>query len=435
MPLFCLGLNHRTAPLAAREQLTYAPAALEAALARFCPGRSPNRRELVILSTCNRTEVYAYDPAFEGSGESGDPFDALFEVLVEARGVSAVTVASYLYRLAGAEAVQHLCRVAAGLESMVVGEPQILGQVSGALKAALRHQTAGAVMTALFRTAIRAGRRARHETNINRKRVSIPSVAAQVAERVAGTLDQRRVVVVGAGAVGAQMLRALRERGAGEVALVNRTWERAERVARQGKATPYRLEQLTDVLADADLVITSTAAPAPILSVEAVQTALRKRAGRVLTLIDLAVPRNVDPAVRFLEHARLLDLDDLHAHVQAAMAERRREIPRVEEIVREEARAFQQWGRSADVMPLIADLRHKAEFIRRQELNRTLRHLPDLDAQTRKHLEHLSYALVNKLLHEPTTRLRMAAQAGRAAESAETVRHLFALATNEVHAA
>ena len=437
MSLLCLGLNHRTAPLALRERLVYTPAMLEVALACFSRGR-PRRwhsQELVILSTCNRVEVYAHLPARDASGNGEDPFAPLLDVLVESRDVPVATVEKYLYRYTGIEAARHLCCVAAGLDSMVLGEPQILGQVAEAHEAALRQQTAGTVMQALFRTAMRAGRRARHETKINRKPASISSVAVHLARHVAGSLDGCRVAVVGAGLIGTLTLKTLREQGPCDVAVVSRNRTSAEQLARRWGAAAYGLEHLPEVLAAADLVITSTAALDPVLTVKTVQEAVRGRPERPLTLIDVAVPRDVDPAVRSVENVRLFDLDDLKAQAQQVIAERRSEIPRVETIIEEEVRAFQQWQRGADVMPLIADLRHKAEFTRQQEVHRALRHLPDLDPETRKQIERLSHALVNKLLHEPTTRLRFAAKAGRAAESAETVRHLFALCPNEVHAA
>jgi len=435
MPLLCLGLNHRTAPLVLRERLAYTPPALEAALVRFSreTPRGKHSPERVILSTCNRVELYAFVPA--ANAPEADPFDGLMAELVTAHGVAEAALAPHLYRWTSNQAVRHLCRVAAGLDSMVLGEPQILGQVADALAQARKHQAAGTVMTALFRAAIRAGRRARHETKLNRKPASIPSVAVRLARQVVGRLEAGCVAVVGGGKVGTLALQALREHTDCTLAVVNRTWEVAQEQARHWGAAAYCLAQLPEVLAGADVVITSAASEEPFVTGSMVQEAMRGRLERPLTLIDVAVPRNVEAAVAGLDHVHLFDLDSLQATAREVVAERRREVPHVEHIIEEETQAFEEWQRGADVMPLIADLRHKAEFIRRQELQRMLEYLPDLDPATRAHVERLSFALVNKLLHEPTTRLRIAAQAGHAAESAETVRRLFALRPGDVHAA
>lgn len=425
MRILCLGLSHHTAPVELREKLSLSPSVLQTALARF--GRVREARpggllELVILSTCNRLELYA-----ASSSEPGEAFGPLLDLLVEMRGLPAVEFAPYLYRREGAQAVEHLCRVAAGLDSMILGEPQILGQVIEAHEAALGQGATGPMLSALFRTAIRAGKRARTETAIGRSAASVASVAVRLAEATVGHLAHAQVAVVGAGEMAQLAVEALRLRGAERIVVVNRTHEHAVRLAERWKAQAFTSERLTEALASADIVITSTAAPHFVITPDLTQAALLRREGRPLLFIDIAVPRNVDPEIARLPGVHCYDIDDLHERLNGALAERQREIPRVEAIVAGETAAFVEWLRHLEVTPLIAELRAKAEAIRRSEVEKTLRHLPQLSEAERRRIEALAAALVNKLLHDPTLRLKAEAGNGRAAEYAAAARYLFAL--------
>jgi glutamyl-tRNA reductase len=429
MQILCLGLSHRTAPVELRERLDFPAPALKPALARFGCGRDshPNSiTEFAILPTCNRLELYALAP--NDTDHQRDLFAALIDFLVETRGVPAVEFEPHLYRHAGSEAVEHLCRVASGLDSMILGEPQILGQVAEAYQNAYRAGAVGPVLSALFRTAIRAGKRARTETAISRNPASISSVAVRLAEQVVGELAGRQVLVVGAGEMGELAVEALRARGVRQIAVVNRTRQRAVELAERWGGEALSFEHLTKAIQGADIVIASTGAPHTIINPAIVRDAVMNRMERPLVLIDIAVPRDVHPDVCEIPNVHLFDIDHLHSRLEGAIAERQNEIPRVEAIAAEEVTAFESWLRSVDILPVITALRAKAESIRQRELARTLRRLPDLDPRVREHIEHLSESLINKLLHEPTLRLRAEAGNGQATEYAQTVRHLFGLA-------
>ena len=311
---------------------------------------------------------------------------------------------------------------------MILGEPQILGQVADAYEAALAAGAIGPVLSALFRAAIRAGKRARSETAISRNPASVGSVAVRLAEQIVGELTSRRVLVIGAGEMGELAVEALRARGVRRVTVVNRTHRRAVELAERWGGEALSFEYLAEALHAADIVISSTAAPHIIIDSEIVQRAMTHR-DRPLVLIDIAMPRDVDSAAADAPGVHVFDLDYLHTRLEGAIAERQSEIPRVKAIVAEEVTVFDSWLRGLDILPVISDLRVKAERIRQRELDRTLHHLPDLDPATRQQIERLSESLVNKLLHEPTRQLRAEAGNGHAAEYAQTIRHLFGLAT------
>jgi glutamyl-tRNA reductase len=419
--IVCLGLSHHTAPIELRERLNYPTAALEAALAAY---RDAGLGELVILSTCNRLELY-------GAVSQDSDLDAVFTSLVAfiaaTRGLPAADLSDKLYRLAGSEAIEHLGRVAAGLDSMVLGEPQILGQVAAAMELAAAQRAAGPVLSALFRAAVHAGKRARAETGISRNPTTISSIAVRLAEKAAGSLAERQVLIVGAGQMAGLAVQALRGRGALRLTIANRTLARAADLAERWGARAWPLDDLGAALADADIALAATNAPDFVITPAVAGPALAARPERPLVLIDIAVPRDVDPGVRRLPNVRYYDIDDLEAHLNGALDERQQAVPRVQAIVAEEMRRFSAWLSTLAVAPVIADLRAKADAIRRAEVDKTLRRLPNLTAAERQQIENLAEALVNKLLHEPTGRLKAEAGTGHAAEYAAAVRDLFAL--------
>ena len=434
MQILCLGLSHHTAPVELRERLNYSAQALEAALDRF-RGRAtrPARAtELVILSTCNRLELYATIPdAAVQTDAQPDGLEALFAPLLdflgETHGLGAADLNDGFYRLTGRAAIEHLGRVAAGLDSMILGEPQILGQVNGAYSVALRQGAAGPVLSALFRAAIHTGKRARAETDISRNAATISSVAVKMAEKVVGPLAARQVLVVGAGEMAELAVEALRKRGASQITVVNRTRTRAVQLAERWGARVLPFEQLGEALAAADIVLTSTDAPQAVITSDLACAALSARPTRPLVLIDIAVPRDVEPDARRLPNTHYFDIDDIEAHLNGALAERLQEVPRVEAIVAEETRAFLGWLGSLEITPLIVGLRAKAEAIRRAEVDKTLRRLPQLGEADRRQIETMTEALVNKLLHEPTLRLKTEAGLRQSSEYAAAARYLFAL--------
>lgn len=428
MSVLCLSISHVTTPLSVRERLAYDTPALEGALA-YAAGKCAETRwpiaELAIVSTCHRVELYAV--ARNADDDADVSHAALVEFLAETRDVDRAHFEPCVERLTGVDAVAHLCRVAAGLCSVVLGESEVLGQVDRAYVAAQRLGSAGPVLSMLFRTAVRAGRRARAETEIGRNPASIGSVAVELAERVASDVVGRNVLVVGAGKMGARAAEALRARGDWQITVMNRTYHRAVEVADASHGRGMSVELLREGIAWADLVITSTGAPHTIIGLDLVRDVMATRPDRPLICIDIAVPRDVDPAVRDLPGVRVFDVDGLQDRVECGLAERRAEIPRVEQIVREQTAAFERWRRSTTLAPLVRELRQHADAIRRRELERALQRLPMLDDPTREQLEHLSVSLMNRLLHEPTRRLRHEGHNGHAETYARIARELFGL--------
>ena len=433
MHILCLGLSHHTAPVELRERLAYSHAALQAALARCGCGRDAHPQgvaELVILSTCNRLELYAAVSGLRGSAEEAEEsvlFSPLLSFIAETRSLPVAEFEAHLYHHEGREAVEHLCRVAAGLDSMILGEPQVLGQVTEAYQAALGQGAIGPVLSVLFRTAIHAGKRARTETAISRNPSTVGSVAVKLAGAVVGDLASAHVLILGAGEMAELAVEALRARGASRIAVVSRTHDRAVQLAQRWGAQSLTFEQLVDALAAADIVIASTTAPHVLVTPDLAHAAIAHRPERPLIFIDIAVPRNVDPDVSRLSNVHCYDIDDLQSRLNGALAEREREIPRVEALVAEEASAFMNWLRGLDIAALIAELRVRADTLRRAEVEKTLRHLPRLDEMERQRIETLTESLVNKLLHAPTLRLKAEVGNGHAAEYAAAARYLFAL--------
>ena len=411
--LVCLGLSHRTAPVELRERLsTLGPGA----------GRCPAVEEHAVLSTCYRVELYAY--LTDGVEEAREE---LIDVLARGHDVDRDLLAGHLYVHAGEDVARHLCRVAAGLDSLVLGEAEILGQVGAAYEEGRAADTTGPVLSLLFRTAVAAGRRARSETAIGANPATASSMAMALAAGALGDLSERSALVVGAGRIALQTLKAATGRGVTRTAVANRTIERAAEAAGPFGATVYGLDDLTDALAWADLAVTATSSEEPVVSAAAVAAAMGGRADRPLVIVDLAVPADVERSAGEVAGVKLFDVDDLRAGLDDAIASRLREVPRVEEIVAEEVEAFTRRYRELEVEPLVAALRRQAESIREHELERALRDLGDVDPETADRIEHLSRALVKKLLHEPTVRLRARAGEGDADEVAAAVRELFGL--------
>ena len=331
--IVCVGVNFRTAPVEYREKLgSDLPVLCERVCAQAhaaSNGDGAAIRELAWLSTCNRVELYAL------VGEKGGTAP-LVAILADAAGLHPSEVAGHTYRHCGYDAVRHLCRVASGLDSMVLGEPQILGQVAQALTEARSSRTAGPVLNRVFRRAVRTGRRARTETSIGRNPASMSSVAVALAGSVVGALRERRVLVIGLGEMGSVTVKALRSRQVRDIAVANRTRARAEQVSARWGYRLYPMDELAAALEWADVVISSTSCPHPIVDGEVVRNVIPRRDGRSLVFVDIAVPRDIDPAVRELPGVHLFDADDLSGNLDDGLAARRNEIPKVEGIVAEE---------------------------------------------------------------------------------------------------
>lgn len=404
MRIVLVGVSHHRAPVELRER-----AALggdqAAELARRLTGESG---EAVCLSTCNRTELYLADASAEDAERRAEA--ALLALEAE--------LGPALYRLGDEAAALHLFRVAAGLDSMVPGEGEILGQVRAAYDAG----ATGPILDRLFRQALHAGRKARVETAIGESPASVSSAAAALAEQVFGDLRGRKVLVIGAGKMGDLAARNLLSRGAEIAWIANRTSDRAAELAARFGSVVLPLERAGEQLASADVVISSTSATGWTLDRAQVALALPARKGRPLFFIDLAVPRDLDPAIHELDGCYLYDIDDVQAVVAETLAGRRREAERAEAIVAEEAERFREWQASLDVVPAIASLRARAEEIRAAELQRA-----KLSDSERRAAESVTAAVLNKLLHLPTIRMKEAAAAADGVIYADAVRHLFGL--------
>lgn len=420
MHIHCLGLNHQTAQVCLREQMALTEEKTQAALSRLaaeCGSRPDGLSELVILSTCNRVELYAVSPE-PGSG-------ALLAFLADIHSMHLVEFEPYLYHYVDQAAVQHLYRVAAGLDSLVLGEPQILGQVTHALQLAQIQNSSGPVLSRLFQSAVHAGKRARAETHISRNPASVPSLAASLAERSVTGLDQAQIVIVGAGEMAELAVEALRKRGAVNITVLNRTPARAAEFAERWDAQVTTFEHLEQALASADILITSTGAPHMIIHLSHARKMMENRHDRPLVAIDIAVPRDIDPQVGDLPGIRLYDIDSLNQQLEHSLAERMAEVPQVEAILAQEEAHFMEYFKTLDILPLISELRTQAEAIRRSELEKTLRRLPDLSEAEIRRIEALTEALVKKLIDAPITRLRAEAQCPNAPRYAQVVRTLY----------
>jgi glutamyl-tRNA reductase len=405
MKLILVGTSHKLAPVEVRERVAL-DADGSAALARAL---ADGGREAVVLSTCNRTELYVV------GADEGD-------VIAELERLAGGPLGSYLYRLGDEAAALHLFRVAAGLDSMVPGEGEILGQVRAAYEAG----ACGPVLDRLFRSALHAGRKARAETAIGESPSSVSAAAAALAQQVFGELDGRRVLIVGAGKVGELAARNLLSRGAEVAFVANRSLDRAAELAERLGSDPLPLERVGEELERADVVVSSTSASGFVITRATVEQGLRGRKGAPLFLIDLAVPRDVEPSVGELVGCFLYDIDDLEAVVAESLAGRRREADRAEAIVAAEARRFRDWQASLDVVPAIASLREHAEAIRTAELAKAESRLGGLSESERRTVESLTRQIVNTLLHRPTVRAKEAA-AVEGVGYADALRHLFGL--------
>jgi glutamyl-tRNA reductase len=313
------------------------------------------------------------------------------------------------------------------LDSLVVGEPQILGQVTRALELARGQNTGGPVLNRLFQSAIHAGKRARTETSISRNPASVSSLAASLSERTVQKISEAQIVILGAGEMAELAVEALRKRGAHRILVINRTLERAHTLAQRWNAEATTFENINKALSSADILIASTGAPHTLISREVVSEAMGARPERPLVLIDIAVPRDIDPAAASIHGVRLHDIDDLNAQLEYSLSERVSEVPKVRTILEEELSQFFEYMKSVEMLPIIAGMREQAELIRQRELEKTLRRMPDLTEAERERIEAMTQALVKKILDAPTQRLRAEASCPHAPEYAAVARSLFGL--------
>jgi glutamyl-tRNA reductase len=423
--LFIVGVSHRNSPLEVREALAFPRDGLTEALHRMLA--EAGVAEGMILSTCNRVELYSRAPASpDADAERG--LAALAAFLAAYHGRSAAELEAYVYRLAGVEAVRHAFRVASSLDSMVIGEPQILGQVKEAYQAAEAAGTLGATLGALRNRSLAAAKRARTETGIGHNAVSVSYVAVELARKIFGELRGRRVLLVGAGKMSELAARHLVRQGAQATVVGGRTLERAEELAAAlgGRSVP--LSALRPEMAAAEIVISGTGAPGLVIRREDVEAARAARRGpRPLFLIDIAVPRDIEPSVRDLDGVFLYDLDDLRSVSEANIRERRKEAAAAESIVEKEVREFLDWQGSLDAVPLLVEMRRRFDEVRRREIDKARRRLGTLTPEQEAAIDDITSAIVNKLLHAPTIHLKEAARNGHPPEQVSLIRKLLGL--------
>lgn len=415
IPAACLGVSHKTATLALRERLAFGPDAQKTFYERVRSELgSAGTPETLLLSTCNRTELFVGQVLHMEQVR-----DVLLDLLAVDRGVPRSVLERMSYLHTGRDALRHLGRVAAGAESMIFGEAEILGQVRDALHTARDAEAAGPFISAFVHHALRAGRRVRAETEIGHCPASVASEAVRaVSERV--NLSGARVVLVGAGAVAHSAGLLFGKHGTQPPQVVTRTTRHGARLARVLGGTALPWHDLAGAMAGADVVLTATTAPHVLITVELVRAA-RKPGSGPLAIVDLSMPRDVEPGVTRQPGVTVFDLDNLQQRVEANLAARRSALPAVEAIIEQETGRFAEWQLAHTVRPVLSAMHARGETIRRAELERLLRRIVDLDPETRAAVEHFSRALVTKLLHEPSRQLR------QDAESAAAARRLFGL--------
>ena len=416
-------MSHRSAPIEVREQVAFAPCAARSFLRRLKDECSV--AEAVLLSTCNRTELYA---VIEEEGARG----GLFEALAAEKGVGDYFLERHSYWLTDDEAVRHLYRVASSLDSMVVGEGQILGQVREAYRAATEELCTGPILNRLFHTSLRVGKSVRSETGLGDSSLSVPRVAVKLAEEVFGTLEGRRALVLGAGEMSGLVVKHLKSSGVREIRIANRTAGRAAALAERVGGVEVSFDSLVEELPGVDVVVSSTGSGEWVVGSELVAGALDRREDP-LFFIDIAVPRDVDPVVQNLYRAYVYDVDDLVAVVDRNSDDRTAAAAAGEAMVEPAVLEYMSWLSTLHVVPLIKELRDGAERIRRHEVARALKGL-GLSPEEAGAVEKMSHALVNKLLHGPIQELKALAEVGAPLESAEVRRHILALSGSlELH--
>lgn len=442
MTILLTGLSHHTAPLELREQLALDKAQIGVALLQIAGHAAV--QEAAIISTCNRVEVYTHVLG-------GSDVNAIRNHIVQALYIghctptltamppTAAQMMHHFYNAEDDATVDHLMRVACGLDSIVLGETQILGQVVDAHEIALKVKTMGPVLDRLFNSAIHAGKKARNETEIGDRSTSVSHTAAQLIDNTTNTDELMNIVIIGAGEVAELAAIALRDRQVSDLHIINRTLEHAQELADKVGGNAHLWSDLWTLIAQADVVVCTTGAPHTILQEPDIARLMSRRDDHPLFMVDLAMPRDIDAKVAHIPGVTLYDIDDLQQVVDDNIAHRQASIPQVESIIIKEHNQFVNWLRSRQIVPVITDLRRKVQNVADNELRTALNRLSHLDDQERAVIEQLAHRIVNKVLHQPTMSLRQHAVSGDGDEFSQVVRDLFALTatttvSNEEHA-
>jgi glutamyl-tRNA reductase len=417
--ILALGVSHKTAPLELRERLSLTEGRAVAALRELTEGATIT--EAAAISTCNRTELYLV---------VSDPVEAESEalgVLTRKAEIRPTELLGHLYSLRGVDAARHLLRVTAGLDSMIVGEAEIQGQVKRAYELALVEGGTGPILNRLFRGALAAGGRARNETAISERGVSIPSVAVEVAQRALGDLSERKVLMIGAGGTAELVARALVSRGVDTVFVANRHHDRALGLAQRFDGEAIRFESLPEQLVEVDVVVSTTNSPHHIIERDGLEQVMAEREARPLVLIDIAVPRDIEPGCREVAGVSLYDIDDVQQIVERNAGSREAEATRAERIIDTELDRFERWLASLEVVPTITALRERGDEVVRRVLAENENRWQDLNEADRARIEMMAKAIASRLLHEPTRRIRRAAGHDDAYQYVSALRELFGL--------
>ncbi|MEW6416689.1 MAG: glutamyl-tRNA reductase [Nitrospirota bacterium] len=398
MKVFVVGLNHKTADVDVREKLAFNGSKLEDGLIRF--KKLPEVQEAMILSTCNRVELYANVSDTIKASESIKTF------LSEFHNINKGSLDNALYIYDNVNAVRHIFRVASSLDSMVIGEPQILGQLKDAFEFALEKKTTGILLNKLMKKAISVAKKVRTETRIAENAVSISFAAVELARKIFTDLSKRVCMLLGAGEMAELAARHLLNNGVKEVMVSNRTYERACELAKEFHGKPVKFDEFIDEMVRTDIVICSTGAHKYILMKNQMQKVMKDRKQRQVFIIDISVPRNIDPEINDLDNVYLYNIDDLQGVVDANIFERQREAEKAEKIIEEEIETFLKWQSSLDSVPTIIALRDKAEEIKKEELDKLLSKISGIGEKDKEAIEYMATAIINKLIHPPTMALK-----------------------------
>jgi len=398
MKIFVAGLNHNTADVEVREKVAFSGARLDEGLRRF--RELPGIEEVMILSTCNRVELYTHVKDTEKASESIKNF------LSEFHNVNRTSLDKAIYTFDDVNAIRHIFRVASSLDSMVIGEPQILGQLKEAFEIALDKKTTGILLNRLMKKAISVAKRVRSETRIAENAVSISFAAVELAKKIFADLSGKVFMLLGAGEMAELAARHLMSSGVKEVIVANRSYERACDLSKEFNGRPVKLDDFLREMVHSDIVICSTGAPTYILMKEQMHKVMKERKQRPVFLIDISVPRNIDPKINDLDNVYLYNIDDLQGIVDTNMFERKKEAEKAEKIVEEEIEPFLKWLASLDSVPTIVALREKAEEIGKEELEKLMNRFPDMDKKQQQAIEYMTSAIINKLIHPPTKALK-----------------------------
>lgn len=423
MDIIVIGLNHKTAPVEVREKLAIPEKNLINALGEI--GNGNVLRERVIISTCNRVEVYAVADEVE---EAREFIISFFE---KCCGISRNEFEQHLYQYYSLDAVRHIFRVSSSLDSMIIGEPQILGQVKNSFSCAQEANAVGNIFSNMFNHALNVAKRIRSETGIAKNAVSVSYAAIELAKKIFGSLKDKSILILGAGKMSELAAKHLISGGVSSVFVTNRTYERAIELAEMFKGKAVKFDEIFKILPLTDIVISSTGAPHYIIKKEDIHRVLHARRNKPIFFIDIAVPRDIEPAVNDLDNVYLYDIDDLQTVVEANIKERMREAQKAEEIIFEELKRFTSWWYSKDIVPVIISLREKFENIRQKEMTKAYSRINNIDTDTKKIIDTITTSILNKILHMPISRLKSLSESGNGLNMAKVIQSLFELEIKE----